>query len=142
MCKNLVEKGNLDKPVILYNRTKKRADDFSSQLGADKTKVVETIRDAVSSADIIIMCLGNDASVNSTVDTILESDVTGKLIVDSSTIHPDSSNALEKRITEKGAEFVAMPGQSSLALSTSQLLLTMPSSPQFLELLPWPMPGN
>lgn len=119
MCKNLAEKGNLDKPLILYNRTKKRADDLSSQLGTDKTKVVDTIKDAVSSADIIIMCLGNDASVNSTIDTILENDVTGKLIVDSSTIHPDTSNALEKRITEKGAEFVAMPGQSSLISSTS-----------------------
>lgn len=56
------------------------------------------------------MCLGDDAAVNTAVDTILEQDVKGKCIVDCSTVHPDTSNALEKRITEKGGEFVAMPG--------------------------------
>jgi 3-hydroxyisobutyrate dehydrogenase-like beta-hydroxyacid dehydrogenase len=55
------------------------------------------------------MCLGDDAAVNSAVDKILEEDVEGKLIVDCSTVHPDTTNALEKRITSKGAEFVGMP---------------------------------
>jgi len=111
MCKNLVEKGSLDKPLILYNRTKKRSDDLSSALGADKTKVVDSINDAVKSADIIFMCLGDDAAVNAAVSAILEQEVVGKLIVDASTVHPDTTNALEKRLTAKGAEFVGMPGQ-------------------------------
>ncbi|PVI04568.1 6-phosphogluconate dehydrogenase-like protein NAD-binding protein [Periconia macrospinosa] len=123
MAKNLVEKGNLDKPLILYNRTKKRADDLATQLGADKTKVVDTVKDAVSNAEIVIMCLGNDASVNDTVDVILENDVTGKLIVDSSTLHPDTSNTLEKRITEKGAEFVAMPVFGAPAMADAGQLI-------------------
>jgi 3-hydroxyisobutyrate dehydrogenase-like beta-hydroxyacid dehydrogenase len=112
MCKNLVEKGNLDKPLILYNRTKKRSDDLAAALGTDKTKVVDSIDDAVKSADIIFMCLGDDAAVNSTVDVILEQQVEGKLIVDASTVHPDTTNALEKRVTAKGAGFVGMPGPS------------------------------
>ena len=95
MCKNLVEKGNLDKPLILFNRTKKRSDDLASGLGADKTRVVDSINDVVKSADIIFMCLGDDAAVNSAVDIILEEDVKGKLIVDASTVHPDTTNALE-----------------------------------------------
>ncbi|KAH4069908.1 hypothetical protein HBH92_150230 [Parastagonospora nodorum] len=113
MCKNLVEKGNLDKPLIIYNRTKKRSDDLSdkiaSDVGSGKTKVVDTINAVTKEADIIFMCLGDDAAVNSTVDTILQEDIKGKLIVDCSTVHPDTTNALEKRITEKGAEFVGMP---------------------------------
>ncbi|KAH7072567.1 NAD binding domain of 6-phosphogluconate dehydrogenase-domain-containing protein [Paraphoma chrysanthemicola] len=113
MCKNLVEKGNLDKPLILYNRTKARSDELaekiSSDVGSGKTKVVETINEAAKEADIILMCLGDDAAVNSAVDKILEEDVTGKLIVDCSTVHPDTTNALEKRITSKGADFVGMP---------------------------------
>jgi 3-hydroxyisobutyrate dehydrogenase-like beta-hydroxyacid dehydrogenase len=113
MCKNLVEKGNLDKPLILYNRTKKRSDDLaakiSSDIGSGKTKVVDTINEATNGADIIFMCLGDDAAVNSAVDKILEGDVKGKLIVDCSTVHPDTTNTLEKRITSKGAEFVGMP---------------------------------
>ena len=58
------------------------------------------------------MCLGDDAAVNSAVDKVLEQDVSGKVIADCSTVHPDITNALEKRITEKGAEFVGMPGSS------------------------------
>ena len=109
MCANLVSKGNLDKPLILYNRTKKRSDDLSTKLGTDTTKVVSTIAEAVKDSDIILMCLGDDAAVDDTVNTILEENVNGKTIVDCSTVHPDTTNALEKRITEKGAEFVGMP---------------------------------
>lgn len=109
MCANLVSKGNLDKPLILYNRTKKRSDDLSIKLGNDRTKVVSTVQDAVKDSDIILMCLGDDAAVNSTVDAILQSDVKGKTIVDCSTVHPDTTNALESRIIQAGAEFVGMP---------------------------------
>lgn len=113
MCTNLVEKGNLDKPLILSNRTKKRSDDLAakidSEFGSGKTKVVSTINDAAKEADIIFMCLGDDAAVNFAVDVILQEDVKGKLIVDCSTIHPDTTNALEKKINEKGADFVGMP---------------------------------
>ncbi|KAH7379612.1 6-phosphogluconate dehydrogenase 2 [Pyrenochaeta sp. MPI-SDFR-AT-0127] len=109
MCKNLVEKGSLDKPLILYNRTKSRSTELAAKLGSDKSKVVDTVNDAVRDSDIIFMCLGDDAAVNSAVDKILEENVKGKLIVDCSTVHPDTTNALEKRVTEKGAEFVGMP---------------------------------
>jgi len=112
MCKNLVEKGNLDKPLILYNRTRKRSEDLAAKIASDvgsgRTEVVENISDTVK-ADIIFMCLGEDASVNETVDAILEQDVQGKLIVDCSTVHPETTNSLEKKITKKGAEFVGMP---------------------------------
>lgn len=108
----MVEKGKLDKPLIIYNRTKSRAEDLSSKLGASKTKVVDTVNDAVKASDIIFMCLGDDAAVNSAVDAMLQEDVNGKLIVDCSTVHPDTTNSLEKRITEKGAGFVGMPGTS------------------------------
>ncbi|KAF2877612.1 6-phosphogluconate dehydrogenase 2 [Massariosphaeria phaeospora] len=109
MCKNLVEKGNLDKPLVLYNRTKKRADDLSAQLGFDKTIVVDTIGEVVKRADIIFLCLGDDAAVNGAVDVLLQGEVEGKLIVDCSTVHPDTTNALEARIIGKNVEFVGMP---------------------------------
>jgi 3-hydroxyisobutyrate dehydrogenase-like beta-hydroxyacid dehydrogenase len=109
MCANLVSKGNLDKPLIIYNRTQKRADDLSVKLGPSKTKVASTIPEAVKDSDLILICVGDDAAVNSTVDTILEQNVQGKTIVDCSTVHPDTTNALEKRITAAGAQFVGMP---------------------------------
>jgi 3-hydroxyisobutyrate dehydrogenase-like beta-hydroxyacid dehydrogenase len=137
MCKNLVEKGNLDKPLILYNRTEKRAKDLSETLGGDKTKVTTSISEAVKHTDIIFMCLGEDPSVNSVVDAILADKVKGRLIVDCSTVHPDTTNALEKKITESGNEFVGMPGLSfPLSPDLAMLILS-----KFLEHHPWQMPA-
>jgi 3-hydroxyisobutyrate dehydrogenase-like beta-hydroxyacid dehydrogenase len=112
----LVEKGNLDKPLIVYNRTKSRSEDLASKLGSSKIKVVDTVNDASKASDIIFMCLGDDAAVNSAVDTMLEAGVDGKLVVDCSTVHPDTTNALEKKITGKGGEFVGMPGEFGASL--------------------------
>jgi 3-hydroxyisobutyrate dehydrogenase-like beta-hydroxyacid dehydrogenase len=120
IAQNLVEKGSLDKPLILFNRTKSRSEDLASKLGSSKTKVVDTINDAVKASDIIFMCLGDDAAVNAAVKKMLQEDVKGKLIVDCSTVHPDTTNALEKQITEKGGEFVGMPGKLRYPLMINQ----------------------
>jgi 3-hydroxyisobutyrate dehydrogenase-like beta-hydroxyacid dehydrogenase len=132
MCKNLVEKGNLDKPLIIFNRTKKRSDELAakieSDIGSGKTKVVDTINDAVKESDIILMCLGDDAAVNEAVDTMLQEDVKGKLIVDCSTVHPDTTNALEKKITGKGAEFVGMPGKLHPHIHLRTAIMTLRKS--------------
>ncbi|KAF2846492.1 6-phosphogluconate dehydrogenase-like protein NAD-binding protein [Plenodomus tracheiphilus IPT5] len=129
MCKNLVEKGQLDKPLILYNRTQSRADDLSAKLGPSKTTVAPTISDAIKDADIIFMCLSDDATVTATVDTILNQNIKDKLIVDCSTIHPDTTNTLEKRITEQRASFVAMPVFGAPAMADSGNLVCVLAGP-------------
>jgi 3-hydroxyisobutyrate dehydrogenase-like beta-hydroxyacid dehydrogenase len=125
MCKNLVEKANLSSPLILYNRTQARSDKLSSQLGDGKTKVATSIAEAVKGSDIIFTCVGDDAAINETVDTILAEDVTGKLIVDCSTVHPTTTDALAKKITSKGAEFVACPGIITRSIEHKIQLLTV-----------------
>lgn len=109
MCKNLVEKGNLEKPLILYNRTKKRAEDLAATLPAGKTEVVDTVEEGVKKADIIFTIVSNDAAVEDAINTILQSDVKGKLIVECSTVHPDTTNKIAGKVLAKGAEFVASP---------------------------------
>lgn len=139
MCANLVSKGKLDKPLILYNRTQKRSDGLSAKLGSDKTKVVSTIPEAVKDSDIIFICVGDDAAVNNTVDTILKEDVKGKLIVDCSTVHPDTTNALEKRITSAGAQFVGMPvfGAPAMADAGSLVCVAAGASDAVEKVLPY-----
>ena len=139
MCANLVSKGNLDKPLILYNRTQKRADDLSAKLGPSKTKVASTIPEAVKDSDLILICVGDDAAVNSTVDTILEQNVQGKTIVDCSTVHPDTTNALEKRITAAGAQFVGMPvfGAPAMADAGSLVCVTAGQAAAVKKVLPY-----
>ncbi len=116
MCKNLVEKGNLDKPLIIFNRTEKRATDLSKSLPSGKSTAVYSIDDVVSRSDIIFTCVGDDAAINDTIDQALKGSPKGKLFVDCSTVHPDTTDALAKKITVAGAEFVACPGRFHFAL--------------------------
>lgn len=109
MCKNLVEKGKLQEPLLLFNRTQKRSDDLAASLPASSSKVAPTIADAVAPSSIIFICLGDDAAVQENVTTALKENVKDKLFVDCSTIHPDTTAAITKQITDAGAKFVAMP---------------------------------
>lgn len=109
MCKNLVEKGDLGKPLLIFNRTQQRATDMSAQLPSGKSIVAQSIEDAVSRADIIFTCVGNDRAVIDTIDKAIETDIKSKLFVDCSTVHPDTTSTLERTISGKGADFVACP---------------------------------
>ncbi|KAI1162498.1 NAD binding domain of 6-phosphogluconate dehydrogenase-domain-containing protein [Nemania serpens] len=130
MCKNLVEKGNLDKPLILYNRTKKRSEDLAASLPAGKTEVVETIEEGVKKADIIFTIVSNDAAVKEAINTILQSDVKGKLIVECSTIHPDTTKQVAQDVLAKGAEFIGSPVFGAPAAAEAGLLVFVPAGPK------------
>ena len=107
MCKNLVEKGDLDKPLIVFNRTRQRATDLSAKLPSGKLIIASSLEDAVSKADIIFTCLGDDAAVKDTIANAVKGDVNGKLFVDCSTVHPDTTNMLAESIQGQRAELVA-----------------------------------
>ncbi|KAI9693115.1 MAG: hypothetical protein M1822_005110 [Bathelium mastoideum] len=124
MCKNLVEKGRLDKPLIIYNRTTKRAEDLAKQLPTGKTEVASSIDAAVKSSDIIFTCVGDDKAITDTIDACLKGDPKDKLFVDCSTVHPDTTNALAKTISAKGAGFVAFFGAPAMA-DSGQLVLVL-----------------
>jgi len=129
MCKNLVEKGKLSEPLIIYNRTQKRADDLSSKLGEGKTKVASTIEEAVKNSDIVFTCVGDDKAINDTIDTALKTNVKGKLFVDCSTVHPDTTNGLAERIKVAGAEFVASPVFGAPAMADNGQLVCVLAGP-------------
>ncbi|QDS69417.1 hypothetical protein FKW77_005151 [Venturia effusa] len=129
MCKNLVEKGHLSLPLIIFNRTRKRADDLSSKLGREKTKVAFTVEDAVKDSDIIFTCVGDDQAINDTIDAALKTNVNGKLFVDCSTVHPDTTNGLGERIESAGAEFVACPVFGAPAMADNGQLVCVLAGP-------------
>jgi 3-hydroxyisobutyrate dehydrogenase-like beta-hydroxyacid dehydrogenase len=76
---NLVEKGDLSNPLIIFNRTNSRAEQLSEKLGKDKTKVASSIEDAVKNSDIIFTCVGDDKAMEDTVESMLKTDVKGKV---------------------------------------------------------------
>lgn len=132
MCKNLVEKGDLDKPVIIFNRTEKRAKELNSRLPSGKSTVASTIADAVSKSDIIFTCVGDDAAINETIEAALQGNVKNKLFVDCSTVHPDTTEALAKKITDKGGEFVACPVFGAPAMADAGQLVCVLAGPKEL----------
>lgn len=112
MTKNLVRKGSLSSPLLLYNRTFSKAESHALTLGgASHAKPVRTISEAVTPSDIIFTCVGDDAAVEDIFSAALaeKEDVAGKLFVDMSTIHPDTSRKLYTQIAARGARFVSCP---------------------------------
>ena len=118
MCKNLVQKGNLSSPLILYNRTSKRASELSDRLG--NCTVSSSIANAVADADIIFSCLLDDNAVFETFTEILKHDVKGKLFVSCSTTQPETSDKLASLVEAQDAGLVTMPGKSYHQVESSR----------------------
>ena len=108
MTKNIVGKVNLEKPLILWNRTQQRAEEHSLKIG--HSVVAATVKEAVTNTDIIWSSLQDQEAVEETFDEIFKMDIRGKLFLESSTVVPDVTNRIAKAVEEAGAEFVAMPG--------------------------------
>lgn len=114
MARNIIAKANLEKPLIIYNRTIKRCQDLQDSLD-DPTllRVAESIEEAIGAADIIFTSLSSDASVNLIIGSALQTPggVKGKLFVETSTILPETSDDVAQRVRDAGAEFIAAPGK-------------------------------
>ncbi|KAL9053299.1 MAG: hypothetical protein Q9162_004850 [Coniocarpon cinnabarinum] len=130
MAKNLAEKGKLSQPLAVFNRTTKRAEDFVAAREAGQAKAVTHMDDVVKSSDIIFFCLGDDESVTDAVAAFVGNDVSGKLFVDCSTIHPNTSNEISQTLISKGAEFVAMPIFGAPAMAEAGQVITVLAGPQ------------
>ncbi|KND86789.1 Glyoxylate/succinic semialdehyde reductase 2, chloroplastic, partial [Tolypocladium ophioglossoides CBS 100239] len=105
-----------------YNRTMERGLPLQSIGAVPATSIVEL----VTHCDVIFLSLSDDAALEATVQAILggASDaLRGKIVVDTSTVHPDTSGAVQEQLAAKGAKFVAAPvfGASPVA-AQGQLL--------------------
>lgn len=130
MVKNIVEKGSFTSPLAIYNRTTARSEKLASTLPSDKTKVVTSIEEAVNAADIIFTCVGDDKAITETIDTALKSpNAKGKLFVDCSTVHPDTTDQLAKTVNNAGAEFVACPVFGAPAMADNGQLICVLAGP-------------
>ena len=131
MCKNLVEKGNLSEPLIIFNRTPKRSQDLAAALGPSTVEIAPSIPEGVSKADIIFTCIADDAAVQSTVAAALaDNDVTGKIFVDCSTIHPATTEGIAESITARKARFIAAPVFGAPAMADAGQLVCVLAGPK------------
>ncbi|KAH6856609.1 NAD binding domain of 6-phosphogluconate dehydrogenase-domain-containing protein [Chaetomium sp. MPI-CAGE-AT-0009] len=131
MCKNVIEKGPVDHPVLIHNRTKQRSVEFSAKFAAGQTEIVDSVPAGVAKADIIFTMLAKDDVVEAVAADILQSvDVKGKLFVECSTIHPDTTVRVAKLFQDRGAEFVAAPVFGAPAIGEIGQLVAVLAGPK------------
>ncbi|KAJ6441529.1 6-phosphogluconate dehydrogenase family protein [Purpureocillium lavendulum] len=121
VCKNLANYGTTNGPVVVWNRTHQKAADLAAE--SERFAAVADLTDAVSSTDIVCLCLIDDAAVAEVLETVTrETDVKGKLFVDFSTVHPDTAAAQADTLKSHGAEYLASPIFGGVPLAIERLI--------------------
>ncbi|GAB1197198.1 hypothetical protein APSETT444_006489 [Aspergillus pseudonomiae] len=113
-------------PLCFYNRTEARGQPILDKGGVQSA----SIADLIAQVDICFIAVSDGTVVTSIVNSIIEASTPeqlhGKIIVDTSTIHPDVSSWAQRTLAEKGASFVAAPvfGASPVAREGRLLIVT------------------
>ena len=68
-----------------------------------------TIAETVAASDIVLLSLSDDAAVTEIVGQLVRGDLAGKLIVDTSTVSPDTLRRLAGAIGEAGGAALDAP---------------------------------
>ncbi|KAH7014941.1 NAD binding domain of 6-phosphogluconate dehydrogenase-domain-containing protein [Ilyonectria destructans] len=110
-----------------YNRTMSRGEPLQGLGGVPAT----SIKSMVANTDIIFMSLSDDSALKSTLDAVVEAGdaLSGKIVVDTSTVHPDSSANAQARLAEKGAKFIASPVFGASPVAAEGKLLWIVAGP-------------
>ncbi len=92
--------------ICVWNRTQAKAAQWA---GAHQGKAAATPADAVTGAELVFLCLGDDPDV-AAVYAAMEPEIgTGTVIVDHTTASAELARALYQRAASKGAAFVDAP---------------------------------
>ena len=105
MAANLIAAGH---DVTVWNRTAEKAQPVVEK-GA---KLAGTPAEAVQGAEIVMYCLSDDAAVEDLVfgeGRLIDAVESGQIVVDMSTVHPDTSAREAAAFQEKGARFLDAP---------------------------------
>jgi 3-hydroxyisobutyrate dehydrogenase-like beta-hydroxyacid dehydrogenase len=102
--------------VIVYNRTRERAEKAAFQTGAD---VADTAREAASSAGTVIVSLADDRAVDEAYtgnEGIIAGLNPGTVVVDTSTIDPETARRIAHLVEEAGAGHLDSPVSGSVSV--------------------------
>ncbi|CAI4219877.1 unnamed protein product [Parascedosporium putredinis] len=131
MVKNLATKGGLPEPVLIYNRTQKRSEDLANSLGPAAVEITTSVEDGVARADVIFTCLADDDAVRGALTSaVANGAAAGKVFVDCSTIHPETTESIAELVTSKGSQFVAAPVFGAPAMAETGQLVCVLAGPR------------
>ena len=111
--------------VIAYNRTRDRAAVLGTEIGC---RVVDTPAEAAAAADVVITMLADDAAVIATyegADGLLAGSHPEVVLVDMSTVRPDTITTFEAAARAAGAGILDSPVSGSVHLAEAGSLTLM-----------------
>lgn len=116
--------------VVAYNRTRSRAEEVT-------TTVFDTPREAAASADIVLVSLADDAALESAYrgpDGLAAGLRPGAVIVETSTVRPDTIRALAPLAESAGATLLDAPVSGSVSVvEQGELTFMVGGDPAALE---------
>jgi len=95
--------------ITVYNRTRSKADEWAAKYHG---KIAADVQSAVANADIVLMCLGNDQSVEATLvgeQGALAAMRPGTIIVDHTTTSAKIAKVMSAAASEAGLQFLDAP---------------------------------
>ena len=130
MAMNILKKGF---PLIVYNRTSAKTEELA-KAGA---RVACTPREAAEGADVVVTMVSNIEAVEAMLigdDGILRGLKRGKVLIDMSTITPDSSRRFASMVEETGAKMLDAPVSGSTNVAEKgDLTIMVGGDPRILD---------
>ena len=102
MAQNLLKAGYA---LTVFNRTAKRMEPLLQAGAKGSTDPARAVRDA----DLVLVCLSDDAAVTQVLEQAQEALNAGSLVVDFSTISPATSQQLAVALAQSGSAYIDAP---------------------------------
>jgi 3-hydroxyisobutyrate dehydrogenase-like beta-hydroxyacid dehydrogenase len=115
--------------LTLWNRTAERAEQLAANLPA---KVAASASEAAASADVVVVSLADDAAVHATYEGnggLVGGLRAGVTVLDTSTVDPQTIQALEPLVGGRGAVLLDTPVSGSVSLAQQGTLTFMVGGP-------------
>jgi len=114
-ARRLVETGH---EVTVWNRTPER----TAQAAEAGARVAPDLA-ALAACDVILISLTDAAAVHAVTDGLVAAGISGRLVIDMSTLLPEESRAFGAKVTSASAEFVDCPVGGTVAPALKGQLL-------------------
>ncbi|KAI3327220.1 hypothetical protein HD806DRAFT_486446 [Xylariaceae sp. AK1471] len=111
-----------------YNRTASRGDTLEA-LGGERCA---SVAELAAGSDVIFISASDDAAVESIVEQIISSrpGLAGKAVIDTTTIHPNTTKGISEKLRAHGAHFAATPVFGATPVAEQGKLLVAFAGPE------------
>jgi 3-hydroxyisobutyrate dehydrogenase/2-hydroxy-3-oxopropionate reductase len=117
--------------VVAWNRDRGKCDAVARTSGAD---VAESAAEAVSAADVALTSLADDAAVEAVYADAKEGFHDGQVVLEMSTIAPETVRSIEPVVRERGASLLDAPVSGSVpVVERGELLIMVGGDGEALE---------